>query len=364
MRAPILVAGARPNFMKLAPLHALLVSHGTRPVFIHTGQHYDWEMAAVFLRELGLPEPAYELGVGSGSHAEQTARVMLALEPLLRDLSPELVIVVGDVNSTIAAALTAAKLRIPLAHVEAGLRSGDRSMPEETNRIVTDTVSDLLFAPSQDAVENLRAEGRPSEAIHLVGNVMIDTLDRLLPTALDGDVLSRLGLTERSYVLATLHRPSNVDGPDALGRTVDALLAVAGRMPLVFPIHPRTRARLAQTGLETRLKDAAGVTLTDPLGYLDFLALEAKAAAVLTDSGGMQEETTVLGVPCLTARTTTERPITITEGTNGLVRLDPDSLSAALEDALVPADYEPRRPALWDGHAAERIVQVILDRFG
>jgi UDP-N-acetylglucosamine 2-epimerase (non-hydrolysing) len=356
------VAGARPNFMKLASIHPLLRDAGLQPVFINTGQHYDWEMAAVILRDLGFPDPDYELRIGSGSHAEQTAGAMLTLEPILVELHPNLVVVVGDVNSTLAAALTAAKLGIHVAHVEAGLRSRDWSMPEEVNRILTDAMSQLMFAPSQDAVDNLRAEGRAAENIHLVGNVMIDALDRLLPRALESDVLQRLGLRARKYVLVTLHRPSNVDDAEALSRTVAVLIALASRMSIVFPVHPRTRRRLRDTGLESILANHDRVLVTEPMGYLDFLALQARGAAVLTDSGGIQEESTVLGVPCLTARTTTERPVTVTDGTNRLIPMDPERVVAALEGILDTADYEPRRPPLWDGHAAGRIVQVILDR--
>jgi UDP-N-acetylglucosamine 2-epimerase (non-hydrolysing) len=335
----VTVAGARPNFMKVAPVHRSMLAAGTfSHTFVHTGQHYDWEMSEVFLRELGLPQPDFELGVGSGSHAMQTAQVMTNLEPVLERLEPDLVIVVGDVNSTVAAALTAVKLQIPVAHIEAGLRSLDRTMPEEINRIVTDSISDLLFAPSLDGVENLRTEGVTEEKIHFVGNVMIDTLDALLPKAMESDVLDRLRLDDRGYLLVTLHRPSNVD-TDASLDAVSSLLVAAARL-----------AAHLETG---------GVRTIEPVGYLDFLRLESSAAAVLTDSGGIQEETTVLGVPCLTLRETTERPITVTRGTNRLVGLDVERITSVVEGITRGPRPPSSRPELWDGHAADRIVSIL-----
>lgn len=357
------VAGARPNFMKVAPLHSAMErAGGFASRLIHTGQHYDWELSAVFLRDLGLPEPDIELEVGSGSHAYQTAQVMLRLEPVLTEHRPDVVIVVGDVNSTVGAAIAAAKLDIPVAHVEAGLRSFDRTMPEEINRVLTDAISDLLFAPSEDAVENLRAEGVPEERIHMVGNVMIDTLDALIPKAESSDILRRLDLSQRGYLLATLHRPSNVDSRNSLANTVDLLLAAAESLPVILVAHPRTSSRLTDTGLSERLTDG-GVSVISPLGYIDFLALASAAAGVLTDSGGIQEETTVLGVPCLTIRTTTERPITVAEGTNHLVGLDRQRLTETLGNVLNGERPGPRRPKLWDGRSAERIVEILGQRF-
>ena len=348
------VAGARPNFMKVKPVLDALEDRQVAVTLVHTGQHYDPSMSQVFFDELGLRPPDHHLGVGSGSHGEQTARVMTAFEPLVVRLAPEIVVVFGDVNSTLACALTAAKCGPLVAHVEAGLRSRDWSMPEEVNRVVTDRVSDYLFAPSPDAAENLRSEGYRSDQIHLVGNVMVDTLCANLERARARSTLDQLGLAEKSYGLVTLHRESNVDDPSTLAQLVDSFGVVAKDCPLVFPTHPRTRSRLDTS----RLPD--GLRLIDPLGYLDFLALEESALLVLTDSGGVQEETTVLGVPCLTVRDSTERPITITEGTNRLVGRDPDRIVAGAHDALaggVPAS----RPRLWDGRAAPRIAAVLTD---
>jgi UDP-N-acetylglucosamine 2-epimerase (non-hydrolysing) len=361
------VAGARPNYMKIAPIHrAMLAAGGFTPVFVHTGQHYDWEMSSVFLQDLGLPAPHAELGVGSGTQAEQTAQVMVRLEPVLMEHRPDVVLVVGDVNSTLGAALAAVKLLLPVAHVEAGLRSFDRTMPEEINRVLTDTVSELLFAPSSDAVANLEAEGIAPDKIHLVGNVMIDSLDSLLPRAQGSDVLDRLGVEPSGYLVATLHRPSNVDGETSLRLAMDILSTAAASLPVLLVAHPRTRKRLIHAGLSERFV-SDGVRLVEPLGYLDFLCLMSRAAGVLTDSGGIQEETTVLGVPCLTLRDRTERPVTVTEGTNQVVGLDSTRIEEAVrrlsEDReLVPG--RPRRPELWDGCAATRIVEVLRNRFG
>jgi UDP-N-acetylglucosamine 2-epimerase (non-hydrolysing) len=328
---------------------------------VHTGQHYDDAMSDVFFRDLGLRQPDHYLEVGSGSHAQQTAEVLRRLEPVLLAERPDLVVVVGDVNSTVAAALCAAKLQIPVAHIEAGLRSGDRSMPEELNRLLTDQLADLLFTTSADADDNLAREGVPRARVHLVGNTMIDTLERLLPRSLASDALRRRGLAPRGYALVTLHRPSNVDDPAQLVLVAEVLAGTAQRLPAVFPVHARTRARLAGAGLLARLEAAAGLTLSEPLGYLDFVALMSGARLVLTDSGGVQEETTVLGVPCLTMRTTTERPVTVTDGTNRLV--DPYDAAAVLaavgETLAAPFPQATRRPPLWDGHAARRIVAAI-----
>jgi UDP-N-acetylglucosamine 2-epimerase (non-hydrolysing) len=380
------VVGTRPNFMKAAAVIAAAarwnqLADGGSPggggatggraeagaprfdqVLVHTGQHYDAGMSHVFFDELALPRPDYNLGIGSGSHAQQTAGVMVALEPVLLDEAPDLVMTVGDVNSTMAAALVAAKLNIPVAHVEAGLRSRDRAMPEELNRLVTDQLSDLLFTTSRDADVNLTAEGIPPERIHFVGNTMIDTLETHLPRALESAALADLGLVPSGYAVVTLHRPSNVDERPGLERLVRMLVEIAERIPVVFPVHARTRDRLAQFGLESTLRETSSLVLCDPLGYLDFLGLLAKARLVLTDSGGIQEETTILGVPCLTLRKNTERPVTIWEGTNRLV--DPEdarAIIAAADETLSSPMPALRRPELWDGRAGDRIVRVVAE---
>lgn len=359
------IVGARPNLMKIAPLMDVMVrTPGIEPILVHTGQHYDERMSDLFFRELGIPAPDHYLGVGSGTHAQQTAQVMVRLEPLFEELRPDLVLVVGDVNSTVAAALVASKLGIRLAHVEAGLRSFDRSMPEEVNRVVTDALSDLLFTTERSAEENLRREGIAEEKIHFVGNVMIDTLLRHRERAEALGVPVRFGLAPGEYAVVTLHRPSNVDAPDALARMVDVMVAVQERLPVVFPVHPRTRSRLAEAGLLTRLEALPDVRLTEPLGYLEFLGLMAGARLVLTDSGGVQEETTILGVPCLTVRENTERPVTITHGTNRLVGTAPARIIAAVDETLAAPRPDGRRPELWDGRAAERIVGVLASLWG
>ena len=349
----VVVAGARPNFMKVKPVVDALVARDVDVRLVHTGQHYDAAMSDVFFDELGLRPPDHVLGVGAGSHAEQTARVMIAFEPLVDQLRPDVIVVVGDVNSTLAAALVAAKACRPLAHVEAGLRSGDPSMPEEVNRIVTDRLSNFLFAPSPDGAVNLLAEGTPPERVHVVGNVMIDTLCANIDRARQRPVLADLGLVPEGYGLVTLHRPSNVDDPVVLERLLGALTVLADTCPFAFPAHPRTRARLDE------MDAPEGILVIPPLGYLDFLALQASARIVLTDSGGVQEETTALGIPCLTLRETTERPITVTEGTNLVVGTDPDRIVA--EGRRVLRDgVEKRMPALWDGKAAVRIAEILV----
>ena len=350
------VVGTRPNFVKTAPVIGALRERdpGGRHAIVHTGQHYDRLMSEIFLEELGVPAPDHMLEVGSGSHAAQTARTMERLEPVLAAEKPDLVMVPGDVNSTLAAALTAVKMGIPVAHVEAGLRSFDMTMPEEVNRIVADRFSEWLFLHSEEAIENLRAEGIPDERMHMVGNTMIDTLVALEERIRAANSAARLGVEPGSYVLVTLHRPALVDGP-LLGETVAQLAALAQQLPVVFPVHPRTRKMME--GLEP---DTPGLRLIDPLGYLDFLSLVADAGAVLTDSGGIQEETTYLGVPCFTLRDNTERPVTIRAGTNTLLGLDPAAIAGipqALGDRGSSAS-EP--PPLWDGRAAERIADVIL----
>ena len=354
----ICVAGTRPNFVKIKPVMDALEARGAEVILVHTGQHYDPAMSEVLFADLGLRRADHFLGAGSGTHAVQTSRVMTAFEPLAADLAPDVVVVVGDVNSTLACALVAAKLGIPLAHVEAGLRSGDRSMPEEINRIVTDRISDYLFAPSPDAVASLLAEGCRPEQIHLVGNVMVDTLLANAGRAAAGGTLARLGLRPGRYGLVTLHRPATVDDPAVLGALAPALAEISRDCPLVLPAHPRADEPLRRAGF------ADVVRIIPPAGYLDFIALEAAARLVLTDSGGVQEETTVLGVPCLTLRDSTERPITLTQGTNRLVGRDPDRIVRAAREVLaapppgpVPA---PRVPALWDGQAGPRIAAVLV----
>jgi UDP-N-acetylglucosamine 2-epimerase (non-hydrolysing) len=349
----ICVAGARPNYMKIKPVLDSLEARGARTVLVHTGQHYDESMNDIFFRDLGLRQPDHHLGAGSGTHAEQYARVMTAFEPLVNRVAPDAVVVVGDVNSTPACALVGAKAGSTVAHVEAGLRSRDWSMPEEINRVVTDRVSDLLFAPSPDAVVNLRAEGYRADQIHLVGNVMIDTLYANLDRALTSDTLARYGVAAGRFGLVTLHRPANVDSADMLDALLRALGQVAVTTPLLLPVHPRTASRLERAGVP------AGIRLVAPAGYLDFIALEASARLVLTDSGGVQEETTALGVPCLTLRDNTERPITVDEGTNRVVGRDPAVIVAAAA-AVLRDPPAKRRPALWDGRAGERIADALL----
>jgi UDP-N-acetylglucosamine 2-epimerase (non-hydrolysing) len=356
------VVGARPNFMKAAPVLRALSAHTVRQTLVHTGQHYDAAMSDVFFRQLEMPAPDYNLGVGSGSHAQQSAAVMQAFEPVVTGTNPDLVLVYGDVNSTVAAALVCAKLCVRVGHVEAGLRSRDRSMPEEINRLLTDQISDLLFTPSPDADENLLREGIAASKIHCVGNVMIDTLVRLLPQA---DVHFPQNLSS-PYALVTLHRPSNVDDLPWLRELLAILDGVSAHMTVIFPVHPRTRQRLDELGVAASHR----LRLLEPLPYLEFLALESRAAVVITDSGGVQEETTFLGVPCLTVRDNTERPVTVALGTNHVVGRDLPKLRAAVEAVLKSesangrprereAKNQPRVP-LWDGHAAERIARIIV----
>lgn len=363
----MVVAGARPNFMKVAPILRALDGAGEEGILVHTGQHYDTQMSDAFFRDLGLPEPAYHLGVGSGTHAQQTARVMEAFEPILVDIRPDWVVVVGDVNSTLACALVAAKLKPELgsavAHVEAGLRSGDWRMPEEINRVLTDRVSDLLLTPSRDAHPNLLAEGIPANRIVFVGNVMIDTLLAQLSVAQLLDMPGRLGVRPNEFALVTLHRPSNVDDPAALRAVLEALAKIATQMPVVLPLHPRTRKNADAFNMADLL---ARLHVTEPVGYTEMLSLTSSAAVVLTDSGGLQEETTVLGVPCVTLREQTERPITLSEGTN---RMAPWPLTAkgvrmAFDEALSGGrvGVGERVPEGWDGRAAERVVSALLDR--
>ena len=351
----VYVVGTRPNFVKTAPVIGALRERlpDARHALVHTGQHYDRLMSEVFFEELGTPAPDHMLEVGSGSHAQQTARVMERLEPVLAEEQPDLVIVPGDVNSTLAGALTAAKMQIPVAHIESGLRSFDRTMPEELNRVLTDQLSDRLFIHSPEANDNLHAEGVPAERIHLVGNTMIDTLVALKDRFAAMEAAPRLGVEPGAYVLVTLHRPALVDGP-LLAETVERLVALAREMPVVFPVHPRTQAMME--GVEP---DHPGLLLSEPLGYLDFLSLLADAGAVLTDSGGIQEETTFLGIPCFTLRDNTERPITITAGTNTLLGLDPGAIAGIPAMLAERGEEKPEPPPLWDGRASERIADVI-----
>jgi UDP-N-acetylglucosamine 2-epimerase (non-hydrolysing) len=355
------VAGARPNFIKLAPLLAeMRRREGVESSLVHTGQHYDHEMSGVFLEELGLAEPDVNLGIGSGGHGEQTGKIMVALEGILKERAPDVVVTVGDVNSTLAASLTAAKLLIPVVHVEAGVRSFDRTMPEEINRVVTDAVSDLLLTPSREADENLRREGIAEERIEFVGNVMADTLLGAVDAAVARQPWLKWDLAPREYAVLTLHRVSNVDDERNLTPLVEGLCRVASGIPVVFPIHPRTRKRLAEFGLLEQLETAKGLIQVEPLGYLDFVGLVSRAQLVLTDSGGIQAETSILGVQCLTLRETTEWPVTIRQGTNRLVGTDPEEIVAASARIVEGDEKVPSRPELWDGQAAKRSVDRIL----
>jgi UDP-N-acetylglucosamine 2-epimerase (non-hydrolysing) len=354
------IVGARPNLPKIAPLMREMQRHPEiEPILVHTGQHYDEKLSDIFFRQMGIPAPQVNLEVGSGSHAAQTAEILKRIEPVLLDHEPDLVLVVGDVNSTIAVSLAAVKLGIRVAHVEAGLRSFDRSMPEEINRILTDAIADYLFVTEEDAIAHLLKEGRPREAIHLVGNVMIDSLRHFLPIAQQSPVGDDLALKNgsgwRRFAVLTLHRPSNVDSTEKLSQLISAIDAVAAEVPVIFPVHPRTQQRLTQAGITHHPQ----LRIIPPVGYLDFLCLLSKATLVLTDSGGIQEETTALGVPCLTLRENTERPITISEGTNLLVGTDPAKIVAAAQNILQGNSKSGRIPPLWDGHAAERIVAIL-----
>jgi UDP-N-acetylglucosamine 2-epimerase (non-hydrolysing) len=357
----ICIAGARPNFMKIAPL---MDAFRRRPevsaLLVHTGQHYDEKMSDLFFRQLCIPKPDVNLEVGSGSHAVQTADIMRRFEPVVLAEKPDAVLVVGDVNSTIACGLVAVKLGVPLVHVEAGLRSFDRTMPEEINRVLTDAISDVLFCTEQSGIENLQNEGMPADRMHLVGNVMIDTLVRNRQRAEQSAILDELKVADRRYALVTLHRPSNVDHADVLEGLLGAFAEIGGSVPVIFPIHPRTR-RMLKTGAATL--ENAGIRLVEPLGYFDFLKLVAHALVVLTDSGGIQEETTILGVPCLTLRDNTERPITVTMGTNRLVGTKPEAILTAYRDVAQNGAPRTAVPPLWDGKAAERIAHILMERF-
>jgi UDP-N-acetylglucosamine 2-epimerase (non-hydrolysing) len=362
------IVGARPNFMKMAPILRAFEAHeDAETVLIHTGQHYDKNLSDVFFEELGIRKPELSLGVGSGSHAQQTAKLLIALEEAFVSAADEgkpfsRVVVVGDVNSTMAATLTAAKLHIPVAHVEAGLRSFDRRMPEETNRIVTDALSDLLLVSEPSGLDHLRKEGHPAENIKLVGNVMIDTLRRQVEIARNRPLLNELDLGQGTYCVVTLHRPSNVDTAESLAALVEVLIDVSGQLPIVFPVHPRTKARLEEFGLFEKLESADGVRVLEPLGYNDFLCLTSQARVIVTDSGGLQEESTALEIPCLTMRENTERPVTVTEGTSTLCGSDAAALHASLTEVL-SGDYKIGKcPELWDGNAAVRIAEQLMLR--
>ena len=359
------IAGARPNFMKIAPLMAEMHRHAEiEPMLIHTGQHYDKKMSKLFFDELGIPKPDIDLGIGSGRHGEQTGKIMIEFEKAVLELRPDLVVVVGDVNSTIACSLVAVKLGIPVAHVEAGLRSFDRDMPEEINRILTDRISALLFVTEKTGVENLKKEGIPEDKVHFVGNVMIDTLLTHLERAKGSKVLSELQVESGDYAALTLHRPSNVDSPEALGNILSALQVIQEQIRIIFPVHPRTRARIREFGFAHKVESMPNLRLTEPLGYLDFLKLTSEAKFVLTDSGGIQEESTVVNVPCLTLRENTERPVTIEQGSNILVGLDRERIIEESLEIIRGEGKRGRRPDLWDGKAAVRIVDIIVRYLG
>lgn len=363
----IIVAGARPNFMKIAPLMKEIArvneeaaaqkrEKPVQPILVHTGQHYDEKMSHVFFAELGIPAPDINLSVGSGSHAVQTANIMIAFEPVCLREKPDWIVVVGDVNSTMACTLVAAKLGIKVAHLEAGLRSFDRSMPEEINRIVTDSLADLLLTPSADADDNLLREGIPSSKIRLVGNIMIDALIQNLPQARRSDILGRVGLKKKSFVYVTLHRPANVDAPENLRAMMELFHKLAERIPIVFPMHPRTRKMLGQ--LDASLGEHPNLTILEPIGYHDSLCLTENARLVLTDSGGLQEESTYFRTPCLTLRPNTERPVTITVGSNRLTSLE--KLWSDLDSVLGGDAVLGQVPQFWDGKTAERVVETLL----
>lgn len=354
------IVGARPNFMKIAPIHRRMQgSEAFAPLLIHTGQHYDKKMSQTFFVDLGMPEPDMYLGVGSGSHAVQTASVMIAMEKILLEEKPDWIIVVGDVNSTLAASLAAAKLHIPIAHVEAGLRSFDRAMPEEINRILTDSISDLLFVTEQSGLDNLKNEGVSDKKVHFVGNVMIDSLVEHLQKAKESQILQELMIEPKRYVLMTLHRPSNVDNKKNLQDILTTLKVIQKELPIIFPIHPRTKKRIDEFGLSEQVGRMKNLRLIDPLGYLPFLRLMSESKLLLTDSGGIQEETTFLRVPCLTLRENTERPITAEIGTNRLVGMDRAAILQGFEDAMNGYFKNSTVPPLWDGRASERILNIL-----
>ena len=356
----ILVVGARPNFMKIAPIYAELQSRGQELILLHTGQHYDDNMSKVFFDDLGMPKPDIYMGIGSGSHAYQTGTVMIEFEKICQEKDPSMVVVVGDVNSTVACTIVCAKMGIPCAHVEAGLRSFDRDMPEEINRILTDSVADLLLTPSPDGDEHLRAEGIAEKRIIRVGNVMIDSLYNNLARAESSSIQDDLGL-EDDYSILTLHRPSNVDDQEIFAGIISALEVIGKEIQIVFPMHPRTEKMAKQFSLYERIASIPRIKITGPVGYLDFVALMSNSKLVLTDSGGLQEETTALGIPCITLRENTERPITVTEGTNTIVGCDPELIKSTALDALTTGGKSGRIPEMWDGKTAHRIADVLIN---
>lgn len=359
MKKIISVVGARPNFMKVAPLHRAFqkYSGSIQHLICHTGQHYDKKMSQIFFEEFELPAPHFYLGVGSGSHAVQTAKVMVEFEKVLLEEKPDLVIVVGDVNSTVACSLTAAKLHIPVAHVEAGLRSFDRTMPEEINRLLTDAISDYLFVTEKSGLDNLKKEGVDDAKVHFVGNVMIDTLIQLLPKADASGIMNTYNVGKGDYVLVTLHRPSNVDNDTFLQNLAGTFKSITGKKKIIFPVHPRTRANIERIGLNGQLSE--NVILSDPIGYIDFLNLTKNAGLIITDSGGIQEESTYLGVQCITVRENTERPVTVEVGTNQLIGTNLDNVTKAAMDVLNGNKKAGSIPELWDGKAAERIAAIL-----
>ncbi len=359
----ISVVGARPNFMKIAPLMEAMGAHESiEPMLVHTGQHYDDRMSDLFFKQLGIPEPDMNLEIGSGSHAVQTAGIMTAFEPICLEQKPDAVLVVGDVNSTIACGLVAVKLGIKLVHVEAGLRSGDRAMPEEINRVLTDSISDMLFCTEPAGVKNLIAEGVSPDRVFLVGNVMIDTLLKNKAKADESTILDEIGIEAGAYAAMTMHRPSNVDDPVVFARLLDAIEEIQKDLPIIFPIHPRTRNNIAKMGFTDRIDAMGNLRLIEPAGYLDFLKLTSNAKLVLTDSGGIQEETTILKVPCITMRENTERPITVEVGSNQLVGTDPAKILDAYRKVMEGSWRTPQVPELWDGKAAERIVEILAEK--
>ncbi len=368
MKTIHLIVGARPNFMKIAPLYRELKKHADRynPLIIHTGQHYDEKMSKLFFTDLGMPEPSAYLQVGSGSHGQQTARIIERYEEhILNNAAPDMVIVAGDVNSTIACALVAKKLHIPVAHLEAGLRSFDERMPEEINRVLTDRISDILLTPSLDGNEHLRTEGVPDEKVFFVGNIMIDSLIEHAEKAKQSCILEELNIpTTEPYILITLHRPSNVDEANGLSMLLDSFKEIGRSIKLVFPMHPRTRKNITRLGLDDALASIPNLIVTEPIGYLDFIKLQMHAKLILTDSGGIQEESTHFGIPCLTLRENTERPITITEGTNKLVELSSAAIIYETQQILQGKQKQGKQPKYWDGHTAERVVQVLDTWFG
>jgi len=360
----ICVVGARPNFMKIAPIMAAFkLQEGVEAMLVHTGQHYDADMKESFFKQLGIPEPDIDLGVGSGTHAVQTAEVMKKFEPVLDSEKPTAILVVGDVNSTIACSLVAVKKNIPVIHVEAGLRSFDRAMPEEINRILTDQISDKLFLTEEDALNNLRKEGIADDKVHFVGNVMIDTLlyqlKKAIPVAKTvGDAYDSLDIDNKGFALLTMHRPSNVDNKDVLESLLSVIVNISAKLPIIFPLHPRTKKQIEQFKLQ-HLLDSENIVVTNPLGYHEMIGLMSNARVVLTDSGGIQEETTALGVPCITMRENTERPITCSQGTNTIVGIDTDKIFSVFEDIMKTGGKKGNVPDKWDGKAAERIIQII-----